>query len=782
MVNLTEPPGITAMDSALVEPATIQIGDHSYRYMRPWDGRSLTVRGYLAFDTETEVLDNEWAIPRLALASASAGGDANCLIHPDQVGTFLLAHPQARWVFHNVAFDFWVVDRHLCERGEEGARTAWWAACDQGRMSDTMLLDQLIELARRDADPRPRDLATVGKAYARLEIRKDDPYRTRYGEIIGKDWSDVEEGYFAYAIKDPIVTFHAYRKMVLEAHRLQHEFSRTSPDVRGDAIARFGVLSESVQVRGAVALAEVSRLGMHLDPGRVRAAESDRRARLAETFDILRSIQPDLFKTGKDRATGEVVLQCTAKAGTPARSDKVLQEQLERVRDEIRQATGQVLPIPTTGKGLSRSVKVWAEYAPLHPFLAAWIAYEQLSKLCQFFAGLRAPVIHPDYRGLVRTGRTGCANPNVQQIPRDSRFRQVFVPSPGHLLLAVDYSYIELRTLAAVCLKRYGRSVLADVIRQGRDPHCYTASLILGVAPEEFMAWKDDETVVELNGKQQPLKTHFKETRQFAKPVNFGVPGGLGAASLVAYASNSYHVEMTLEQAQAFRQKLITEIYPELSLYLAEDGMALLAHNLGVPVPEAWDAFDWDGTRPWYVTIGIKNIVRGKTLNSRGEPYSPRYSEGVWDTLNRLCRNQELRPLLGPRQGGEALYHRLFGSGVVTLTGRVRGRVSYSQCRNTPFQGLAADGAKIAMWRLVRAGFRVVGFVHDEVLIELPDEGGYVSLGVVERVEAILCEEMASVLFGGIPVACEAVLSTCWSKEAVLNVKDGKVYPWSPAG
>jgi hypothetical protein len=46
---------------------------------------------------------------------------------------------------------------------------------------------------------------------------------------------------------------------------------------------------------------------------------------------------------------------------------------------------------------------------------------------------------------------------------------------------------------------------------------------------------------------------------------------------------------------------------------------------------------------------------------------------------------------------------------------------------------------------------------------------------------AILCEEMTSVLFGGIPVGCEATLSNCWSKEAVLNVEDGKAYPWSPA-
>src|SRR5262245_49202577 len=211
------------MTTTVTLPGIVQISGKEFPYRKPWDGRPLAGGGYLAFDTETEVLDNDREIPRLALASASAGGTASCLIHPDQVGRFIVAHPRARLVFHSCAFDFWVIDRHLLERGEEEARKAWWDACDKNRMSDTMLLDQLIELARRDADPVPRDLSIVGRLYAGLEIDKDDPYRRRYAEIIGKDWAEVEEGFFSYAIKDPIVTFHAYRKMVLEAHRIMDE-------------------------------------------------------------------------------------------------------------------------------------------------------------------------------------------------------------------------------------------------------------------------------------------------------------------------------------------------------------------------------------------------------------------------------------------------------------------------------------------------------------------------------------------------------------------------------
>src|SRR5262249_45422480 len=148
-------------------------------------------------------------------------------------------------------------------------------------------------------------------------------------------------------------------------------------------------------------------------------------------------------------------------------------------------------------------------------------------------------VVHPSYAVMVRTGRTSCSSPNVQQIPKDSNFRESFTASPGHLLLAVDYSFIELRTFAATALKRYDWSDMANVIKAGVDPHAHTAAMMLGVTPAEFMTWKGNESVAEErvdNGKVVAVtwKDKYDKARQQAKPVNFGVPGGLGVASLVS--------------------------------------------------------------------------------------------------------------------------------------------------------------------------------------------------------------------------------------------------------
>src|SRR4029077_4189500 len=135
-------------------------------------------------------------------------------------------------------------------------------------------------------------------------------------------------------------------------------------------------------------------------------------------------------------------------------------------------------------------------------------------------------------------------------------------------------------------------------------------------------------------------------------------------------------------------------------------------------------------------------ILAGDPKRLDGKPYQPSFVSRIWASLRGLNRNPELSEALTKRQPSEELAARICHAGVATLTGRIRGRVHYSQARNTPFQGLAADGAALALFALVREGFRVVGFVHDEVLVELPDEGGFVSESVVERVTEIMRRAM----------------------------------------
>jgi hypothetical protein len=537
-----------------------------------------------------------------------------------------------------------------------------------------------------------------------------------------------------------------------------------------DALERFGPLSEAVQVKGAIPLAQITRNRMHLDVDWLAGLRTRLEKNLAGQVDeLLREPRFEgLLRLDRD---GQIIL--TEKGKLPSLSQTRLRELLEQAANEVAGDTGRPVRIPRTDKGnVSLKAEDWEELAPLDPLVHAWIELGKTTKMLQFFRNLTGPVVRPNYTLLVRTGRTSCSNPNVQNIPREGGIRESFVPSPGYVFLVVDYSFIELRTLAAVCEERYGSSKLADVIRAGIDPHCHTAAMFEGMTLDEFMKLKDSENAKE--------REQYTTLRQRAKVLNFGIPGGLGARSLVAYAKSNYGVILTVEEAEEFRLRLIQQVYPELEVYLADDGMDVLARNLAAPVVECWQRLDRSGERSGRVVGAVRKIVQGSPRKADGTPYKRRFVESVWDILIELNRNEELAPLLAQRQGNEALGKLLFRGGVSTLTGRVRGRVGFTQARNTAFQGPASDGAKLALWALIKEGYRVVAFIHDEFLIELSENADHAQ--EAKKIEKIVNGEMQKVT-GSVPVACEYALARRWSKKAKpVFTPDGRLVPYEFEG
>jgi DNA polymerase-1 len=97
---------------------------------------------------------------------------------------------------------------------------------------------------------------------------------------------------------------------------------------------------------------------------------------------------------------------------------------------------------------------------------------------------------------------------------------------------------------------------------------------------------------------------------------------------------------------------------------------------------------------------------------------------------------------------------------VYTLTGRKRGNTSYCAEKNTPFQGLAADGAKLALYNLDKAGFKVVGFVHDEIITEVPEK---LANEMLVNQEAIMVDSM-KVVVPDVDVKVESQVSEVYTK------------------
>ena len=326
------------------------------------------------------------------------------------------------------------------------------------------------------------------------------------------------------------------------------------------------------------------------------------------------------------------------------------------------------------------------------------------------------------------------------------------------MFLSADYSAIELRTLAVICESQFGRSRLGEIIRDGIDAHSYTASVFADMTLDQFQ--------------QLPAKER-KELRQRAKAIGFGVPGGLGPASLVQYAQQTYGVILTLEDADQFRTRLITEVYPELEQYLASDSADHLANALRCDPKDVQRYFNDQSL------AGARKVVAGKPCKRTGVPYRKYFIDQTWKKLQTLNRNHSLIEPLGQRAASPDLAKKLFDGPVTTLTGRRRAAVGFTQAHNTPFQGLAADGAKEALWRLYRIGYRIVAFVHDEVVIELPEGSDWGQQA--NDVCRIMKEAMCCAMDSDIPIDVEFSVSRRWYKEAE-EVRDanGQLLLWTP--
>ena len=110
-----------------------------------------------------------------------------------------------------------------------------------------------------------------------------------------------------------------------------------------------------------------------------------------------------------------------------------------------------------------------------------------------------------------------------------------------------------------------------------------------------------------------------------------------------------------------------------------------------------------------------------------------------------------------------------------TLTGRLRRYCSYNSALNLNFQGLAADGCKLAMWDLWRAGFKIVNFIHDEFIFEFPEEQASVLL---EQAERIMIDSMQRIL-PDVKITADGALMHIWSKAAKRKMDDnGSVLAW----
>jgi DNA polymerase I-like protein with 3'-5' exonuclease and polymerase domains len=697
-----------------------------------WRGQPVPCDGAMAFDTETTLIEPGVTPELIVLTFAT--NHAAYIVSPDQLPEWvqMVAASGCPLVAHNFAFDYHVV-HHALDFVED--IRVWKQMVEDNRVWDTMILDFLIRLANGEEDGplRPSSLLDLCKHYLNTDISK--ALQCEWYQWYQKPLEEVPDEFLAYALHDARATRELYNEL--------HPVAKHLASHNNCVIEEFGYLTHHTQIKGAIALADCSKVGIKVDQKAQQEVGVEIKLQIQDRVNWLTEHYPSLFKRDVvKKRKGQLIVNPIT--GVPSIDSKALRVYLLSVAAELN-LPNKSIPMTDKSQEITTSGDFWSEHK--HPFIQAWQDMTNKATLLNFVDQIKIGSVNPKYQALVRTGRTSCSKPNLQQMPKAEWFRKLFVPRDGTTFVIADYNAIELRCLAAICKSRFGFSRLAETFAEGVDPHAYTAASLLNMEFKTFMGLKSTE----------PKK--FAKYRQAAKAVNFGVPGGLGAKALMAYSLAQYGVEMTLDQAKEWKNKMITEIYPELSLYLEQQTLNNMAYNLQSTPGEICNSFGIKGAGI-FAFSAIADVVAGKKENFKGKAYQSTFRRYVWDSLDIVNRDNGLDFLIRSRRGSQNLRRRLFGSTVVTLTGRVRGSAEYTESCNTQFQGLASDGAKLALYEVSQV-YPVVAFIHDELVVEVPTEGAGLHM---DRVVKMMETQMDRVLFGIVGSKVEAQLSATWSK------------------
>ncbi len=356
-----------------------------------------------------------------------------------------------------------------------------------------------IGLAAQLLDPAgPRSLSSLASTHAGLEIKTWEDLAGKGAKAIAAEAIPVEQ-LAAWAASQAVAV-----------HRLQAELGKR---IDSDGLAE---LYREVELPLVGVLSRMERAGVRVDEDTLAALHSEFQQKL------------DVLQTEIHSLAGEEFLISSTK-----QLQVILFEKLK-------------LPvIKKTKTGYSTAESVLEQLRSHHELPGHVLDYRKLSKLMSTYVDALPPLvcettgrIHPSFHQLgAATGRMSASNPNVQNIPirgeEGARIREAFVPAESRVLLAADYSQVELRILAHYS----GDQSLIEAFRSREDIHRLTASEVWGV----------------------DLAAVSTEQRARAKAVNFGIIYGSSAFGLanqlgIATAEAQETINAYFERYQGVRR------------------------------------------------------------------------------------------------------------------------------------------------------------------------------------------------------------------------------------
>ncbi|MBP7653426.1 hypothetical protein KA977_08390 [Candidatus Dependentiae bacterium] len=687
---------------------------------KPWLNAEVpaqTQPGYIgpvfAIDTETESVRDGY-VPEFVIGTVF-NGNAAYLLTRKYALEFLEAHRDSTIYMQNAKFDIAVLSKLT---GYDFS-----AQIESGKIIDPGILYRLIGIAQKGIVPHKYRLDILSQDILGIELTKDtmdacgNEVRTNFEQYLNPDktvrYNDIPTVYIDYAVKDAIATYLTTERLLKESTEIISEYKLPT---------NFGPLTHTIQLMGDVALGNIMTRGICVDIRHVIKTEAEIKQQYMQ---YLCELKKSGFEPGQKG--------CTVKYND--------------IMNSIQNEYNIKLPVTDKTNKITQCADDLKPYINI-PFVKAYVGYKKCEKnLSTFLSKFHAEKIYAYYDLLKVTGRASCSNPNLQNLPTKGNIRGCFVPADGYYFLAVDYRQLELVALAQVCFIIYGKSVMRDLINNDDDLHRWFASKIYQKTISEIT---DDE-------------------RKTAKACNFGFPGGMGSETFRIISG----LGLTLERCGELK-RIWLDTFPEMAEFLSCEKLE-----------KRYDFSSYNeetGRNNTYACAAFMGIVAGNTHTKQYErKYTDAEKNWAWGLLNEMVfeRKNEFTGNIYTQSGSSELLRAIIDdiAPAITLTGRVRARVGYCDSKNTQFQGLAADGAKIALYNLIKRGYRGVAFIHDEVIVELPIENCNHKFEA-ENISKIMIESMG-IVCPDVRIKTEYALMRRWTKGAKsVFDKDGNLVPY----
>ncbi|MBC7132958.1 MAG: DNA polymerase I [Roseovarius sp.] len=468
-------------DDAPATPDWPTIDPESYACIRDMDALApwldaIRAQGYVAVDTETTSLDEMQAdLVGISLATAPGracyiplghkGGAADDLFGSDALAEGQIALTDALAALRPVLEDDAILK--IGQNMKYDAKILAAHGITVAPIDDTMLLSYALHSGLHG-----HGMDTLSERYLG---HTPIPIKTLLGSgksAITFDRVPIETA-APYAAEDADITLRLWLTFRPQLHR-----------------ARVTTVYETLERPLVPVLAAMERAGVLVDRDTLRAMSGEFAQKMAALESEIHALAGRSFNVGSPKQLGEILF------------------------DEMG------LPGGEKGKtgAWATGADVLEDLATEHELPARVLDWRQLAKLKSTYTDALQDHIDPDTGRVhtsyvqtgANTGRLASTDPNLQNIPvrteEGRRIREAFVAAPGHRLVSLDYSQIELRILAHVA----GIDSLKQAFREGHDIHAMTASEMFNVPMEEMTP----------------------EIRRRAKAINFGVIYGISGFGL----------------------------------------------------------------------------------------------------------------------------------------------------------------------------------------------------------------------------------------------------------